>query len=72
MRKITAGKITLDWKYVDLATAVREAIATERSARKELPPDARGLVVIMAEIGRGGLTAEPRVASVSSWTRPAC
>jgi len=35
--------------------AVREAIANERSARKELPPDARGLVVIMAEIGRGGL-----------------
>ena len=35
--------------------AVREAIATERNARKELPPDARGLVVIMAEIGRGGL-----------------
>jgi hypothetical protein len=35
--------------------AVREAIAAERSARKELPPDARGLVVIMAEIGRGGL-----------------
>ena len=34
---------------------VREAIANERSARKELPPDARGLVVIMAEIGRGGL-----------------
>jgi hypothetical protein len=35
--------------------AVRDAIAAERSARKELPPDARGLVVIMAEIGRGGL-----------------
>ena len=35
--------------------AVREAIANERSARKDLPPDARGLVVIMAEIGRGGL-----------------
>jgi hypothetical protein len=35
--------------------AVREAIADEKRARKELPPDARGLVVIMAEIGRGGL-----------------
>jgi hypothetical protein len=35
--------------------SVREAIANERSARKELPPDARGLVVIMSEIGRGGL-----------------
>jgi hypothetical protein len=35
--------------------AVRNAIADEKAARKELPPDARGLVVIMAEIGRGGL-----------------
>jgi hypothetical protein len=35
--------------------AVRAAIAAEKAARKELPPDARGLVVIMAEIGRGGL-----------------
>jgi hypothetical protein len=34
---------------------VRNAIAAEKAARKELPPDARGLVVIMAEIGRGGL-----------------
>jgi hypothetical protein len=34
---------------------VREAIAAERAARKELPPDARALVVIMDEIGRGGL-----------------
>lgn len=34
---------------------VRNAIAAEKAARRELPPDARGLVVIMAEIGRGGL-----------------
>ena len=34
---------------------VREAIAAEREARRDLPEDARGLVVIMAEIGRGGL-----------------
>ena len=34
---------------------VRDAIAAEREARRDLPEDARGLVVIMAEIGRGGL-----------------
>ena len=34
---------------------VRDAIAAEREARRDLPQDARGLVVIMAEIGRGGL-----------------
>ena len=35
--------------------AVRTAIAAERAAKDRLPPDTRGLVVIMAEIGRGGL-----------------
>ncbi len=35
--------------------AVRDAIAAEREARRDLPQDTRGLVVIMAEIGRGGL-----------------
>ena len=34
---------------------VREAIAAEKAARARLPPDARGLVVIMADIGQGGL-----------------
>ena len=34
---------------------VREALAEERAARDQLPPDSRGLIVIMAEIGRGGL-----------------
>ncbi len=34
---------------------VREAIAAEKAARARLPPDARGLVVIMADIGRGSL-----------------
>ena len=34
---------------------VRDAMAAERKARRDLPQDARGLVVIMAEIGRGGL-----------------
>ncbi len=35
--------------------SVREAIAAEQAARDRLPPDTRGLVVIMAEIGRGGM-----------------
>ena len=35
--------------------AIREAYAAEEAARANLPPDTRGLVVIMAEIGRGGL-----------------
>ncbi len=35
--------------------AVREAIAAEAAARARLPPDSRGLVIIMAEIGRGGM-----------------
>jgi len=35
--------------------ALRNAIAAEAKAREDLPPDTRGLVVIMAEIGRGGM-----------------
>jgi hypothetical protein len=35
--------------------AVRQAIAAEQAAKDQLPPDTRGLVVIMAEIGRGGM-----------------
>ncbi len=35
--------------------AVRDAFAAERTAKERLPPDTRGLVVIMAEIARGGL-----------------
>jgi hypothetical protein len=35
--------------------AVREAYREEGEARADLPPDLRGLVVIVAEIGRGGL-----------------
>ncbi|MDP9483595.1 MAG: hypothetical protein M3P84_10280, partial [Chloroflexota bacterium] len=34
---------------------VRSAIEAEKTARARLPPDARGLVVIMADIGRGSL-----------------
>ena len=35
--------------------AVREAMAAEEKAQDRLPPDTRGLVLIMAEIGRGGM-----------------
>ena len=35
--------------------AVRDAIAAEKAAKARLPPDTRGLVIIMAEIGRGGM-----------------
>lgn len=34
---------------------VREARAAEQAARERLPPDGRGMVLIMAEIGRGGM-----------------
>jgi hypothetical protein len=38
-----------------VTAAVRSAMTEERKARDRLPPDTRGLVVIMAEIGRGGM-----------------
>jgi predicted pyridoxine 5'-phosphate oxidase superfamily flavin-nucleotide-binding protein len=38
-----------------VTSAVRRAMTEERKARDRLPPDTRGLVVIMAEIGRGGM-----------------
>ncbi len=34
---------------------VRDAIAAEKEARKSLPPDSRALIVIISEIGRGGM-----------------
>lgn len=34
---------------------VREAFAAEQAARERLPPDTRGLTVILAEVARGGL-----------------
>lgn len=39
-----------------VTTELRAAIAAEAAARRNLPPDTRGLIVIMAEIGRGGMT----------------
>jgi hypothetical protein len=35
--------------------AVRTAITAEQKAKERLPPDARGLVLIMSDIGRGGM-----------------
>lgn len=35
--------------------AVRNAVKAEKTARAQLPPDAKALVVIMADIGRGGM-----------------
>ncbi|MEO6208014.1 MAG: hypothetical protein ABIP77_08685 [Candidatus Limnocylindrales bacterium] len=35
--------------------AVREAIDSEKAAKERLPGDSRGLILIMAEIGRGGM-----------------
>ena len=35
--------------------AVRNAVKAEKAARANLPPDPRALVVIMADIGRGGM-----------------
>ena len=48
--------------YVEIAKvgrktteALKKAIAAEKAAAAQLPPDTRGLVIIMAEIGRGGM-----------------
>jgi hypothetical protein len=35
--------------------AVRDAIAAEKAARQQLPPDSRALIVIIGEIGQGGM-----------------
>jgi len=35
--------------------AVRNAVKAEKAARSQLPPDPRALIVIMADIGRGGM-----------------
>ncbi len=37
--------------------ATRAAVKAEAAARANLPPDTRGLVVIMADIGRGGMNS---------------
>lgn len=40
-----------------VTNAVREAIEKEEAAKSRLPPDTRSLVLIMADIGRGGMNA---------------
>ncbi len=40
-----------------VTSAVRDAMAKEEAAKRRLPPDTRSLVVIMAEIGQGGMNA---------------
>ena len=39
----------------NVTAATRAAVKAEAAARARLPPDTRGLVVIMADIGRGGM-----------------
>jgi hypothetical protein len=38
-----------------VTAATQAAVKAEAAARKRLPPDTRGLVIIMADIGRGGM-----------------
>jgi hypothetical protein len=38
-----------------VTAATRAAVKAEKAARARLPPDTRGLVIIMAEIGRSGM-----------------
>jgi hypothetical protein len=38
-----------------VTAATRAAVKAEATARARLPPDTRGLVIIMADIGRGGM-----------------
>ena len=39
-----------------ITKATRAAVKAEAEARAQLPPDTRGLVIIMAEIGQGGMS----------------
>jgi len=52
LRKLYAAISKVGGKVTD---ATRAAVKAEAEARKRLPPDTRGLVIIMAEIGRGGM-----------------
>ena len=62
LERNTAYDKALRALYVALARAggritddVREERAAEQEARRRLPPDSRALIVIIAEIGRGGM-----------------
>jgi hypothetical protein len=52
LRKLYEAIVAGKGKVTD---AVRHAFAAEKEARGHLPPDTRGLVVILSDIGRGGL-----------------
>lgn len=52
LRKLYKAISTVGGKVTD---AVRKAVKAEAAARARLPGDTRGLVIIMAEIGRGGM-----------------
>jgi hypothetical protein len=52
LRNLYKAISTVRGKVTD---TVRKAIEAEKVARARLPPDTRGLVVIMAEIGRAGM-----------------
>lgn len=52
LRRLYVAVIAADGRVTD---AVRAAVAAEQAAKDRLPPDTRSLVIIMAEIGRGGM-----------------
>lgn len=52
LRELYAALVDSDGR---INRAVRAAMGAEEKAKDRLPPDTRGLVLIMAEIGRGGM-----------------
>lgn len=58
LRRLYEAVIEADGRVTD---AVRDAVAAEQAAKQRLPPDTRSLVIIMADIGRGGM-AESAIA----------
>ncbi len=52
LRELYAALVDSDGR---ITRAVRTAMTEEDKAKDRLPPDTRGLVLIMAEIGRGGM-----------------
>ena len=52
LRALYAALVESDGRITE---TVREAMTAEGRAKDRLPPDTRGLVLIMAEIGRGGM-----------------
>ena len=54
LRDLYAALVGVGGRVTDV---VREAIDAERAAKERLPADSRGLILIMSEIGRGGMNA---------------